>query len=309
MRALRPALLILVCLLVATSLSAQQPFYGTSTNTSPLAANAPSSSDPQAVALLEKSIDALTGGGSINDVTMTGTLTLTASGALARHSLQASAGTQSGTAKLVATDTGQSEVISTTSAGTQTTIQDISGTAPILAVTNTKGVTLVVQTASAVAPHPSWFYPPFLLASGLSSQYVVSYIGQETFDGIAVEHIAMWRTKNTSPVSEAVKRASRENIYLDSKSLLPVAITFMTHPFNPKNPNKPILAYGGRSPDHMTVIQYLDYQQVEGKTVALEVRSTTKVIPQDQASDLVSDIQISSVNFNTGATIAVPTAN
>jgi hypothetical protein len=64
MRAPRPALVLLPCVLIPASLSAQQ-------STTPVPA--PAASDPQAVALIQKALAALTGGAPVTDVTLTGT--------------------------------------------------------------------------------------------------------------------------------------------------------------------------------------------------------------------------------------------
>ena len=233
---------------------------------------AASGSDPQAIALLQRSIGALTGGLPVTDVTMTGALVVTNSAANPGSGATGQPTTQSSTVTLVATASGQSQNTAVTPSGTQTTVQDISGTVPTLTVTGTDGVSHTIQTASALTPHPAWFYPAFVLASGLSSSYAASYVGHETRNGIAVEHIAIWRTNgSTTAVSPVLQLASQHDIYLDSASLLPVAMTFIAHPYDPSNPNKPFIPYRGNTPDRLAEIQFSNYQQVQGRPVALHM--------------------------------------
>jgi len=211
--------------------------------------------------------------------------------------------TQSGTITLVATASGQSQATTVTASGTSIIVQDISGTMPTMTVTGTDGVSHLLQTESALTPHPAWFYPALLLASGLTPQYAASDLGQAAWNGTAVEHVALWRTNGANSSALLLQQATQHDIYLDSSSHLPVAMTFVIHPYNPNSPNTPIMPYRGMSPDRVTQIQYSDYQQVQGHPVALHIQSAMTVSPFDTTSDLVTDIQISSVNFNTGATV------
>jgi len=204
MRASRLLPLVLIVCVVCSSASAQQ----TASTSSP-----PATSDPQAIALLQKAVAVLTGGASVTDVTLNGTATVTKSGGLANITGQA---TESDTVTLVATASGQSQITSVTPFGTKTTIQSISGGTPKLTIVGTNGVAQVIQTATALTPYPAWFYPAMLLASGLSSPYSASYIGHETWAGTPVEHISIWWTgssvspKATSTITTRVVEAPGE---------------------------------------------------------------------------------------------------
>lgn len=290
-------LLLAVCLgpCVAVSLFAQST------------SDTPGVSDPQAVALLSRSLTVLTGGTTITDVTMAGTVTVTKSGALTH--IDKGPATESETETLVATDTGQfqSQVTIQTPGGTETIVRGRSSAIPVLSVTAADGTSHVIDTSSALTPHPAWFYPAFLLQDALSSSYVASYVGKETWQGVPVEHISIWRASTSAgPVSTPSRLMTQHELYLDANSLLPAGISFMNHAYDAKNPNKRIMPYRGQSPDRRVEIRYLNYQRVEGRPVALEMQSSMNIIPSDSPDDLVSTIQISSVTFNTGVAVAVP---
>jgi hypothetical protein len=295
MRTSRPLLLLLACLVIPAALLAQE--------SSSITTSGPQT--PQTATILQKAITALTGGTSVTDVTFTGTITVTKS---ANFAISASAAgnpaSETGTITLVATASGQGQSTTTTASGTSVSVQDISQSTPTLTVTGKDGSSHTIQTLSAWTPHPGWFYPALLLTSGLSSSsYAASYIGHETWQGTPVEHIAIWRV-NTSGASAAFQQASEHDVYLDSSSLLPVAMTYIAHPYNPNSPSTPFVPYRGNSPDRLTTIQFSNYQQVQGRLVPLHIRSAMTVIPLDTTSDFISDIQISSASFNTGIVIA-----
>src|SRR5207245_9422368 len=79
---------------------------------------------------------------------------------------------------------------------------------------------------------PSWFFPAFLIGRVLSSSnYVAAYVGHETRDSVAVEHLTISQTFATSPQAGALLRhLSQIEIYLDSGTLLPVTLAFNVHP-------------------------------------------------------------------------------
>ncbi|MGH9740231.1 MAG: hypothetical protein ACRD4X_16845 [Candidatus Acidiferrales bacterium] len=163
---LAPRLLvcIVVCSLFSVSLYAQQ--------------SAPTSatSDPQAVAFVQKSLAALTGGASVTDVTLTGTARRTAG-----------SDDESGTATVEATSTGDSRVELSFGSGNRVEIRNHSATP--LPVNLPSGATL---PAAATQPQPvgawsgpdgvfhatsgqnmltdpTWFFPALTLARLASS--------------------------------------------------------------------------------------------------------------------------------------------
>lgn len=274
--------LLFACTFLAVSVSARQSTTNQTT------------SDPQAVALLQKSLAVLTGGAPVTDVTLTGAVTnsIITAGQTAGASA-ASGGT--GTVTFIATVSGQSRLTITTTSGTQTEVRDISSGTPTLTEIDTEGATYSVTTRSALSPHPAWFYPAFVLQSGLSSPYYASsYAGTETRDGAAVQHVVVWLLSDAS--------FTQEDIYLDPTSLLPVALTFNFHPYDPTDPNGTPAPFRGNVIDSQENVTFSDYRQVQGRPVAFQILTSF----QAGSRTITSDIQISSVTFNTGATVAIP---
>ena len=278
MRISRATALLFLCALIPASLSAQQ-----STPTS----------GPQTSSRLDHSAEprCMTGSSPVTDATMTRTVTVTFNSVA-----------QSGTITLVATSAGQSEVASNFSSGTGGEIRDISTGSPMMAVTGSDGAKLSVTTQSALSPNPSWFFPAFVLSEAISSSvYVSSYIGQEVQGTTSVYHLSLWPVPTNSSFSSVPTNLTRHDIYLDASTFLPVAITFNAHPYDLANPNAVLTPYQGNPVDQLEEVQFSDYRSVQGHPVAFHIHTLINL----GAGPLVTDIQISSVQFNTGAIISV----
>jgi hypothetical protein len=287
-------LFALVCLMVPMPLSAQQP-----------ASSSPTSGPqtPQAASIIQQSIAAITGGLAVTDVTMTGTTAVSISANGQEGTAPASSSNPAtSTVTFVATASGQGQSTAVLAAGTRTEIRDISSGFPTLTETGTDGVTDTVTTQSALSPHPGWFYPAFVLNTGLTSaNYASSYVGQETWNGAVVQHIAVWLLPGSSPTStQFSQQVTQHDIYLDPASLLPVAMTFTVHPYDPTNPNRQFVPYRGNAVDSLQQVTFSDYQQVQGRSVAFHIHTTM----QAGQLTIVTDTQFSSISFNTGATVA-----
>jgi hypothetical protein len=261
-------------------------------------------SDPQAVALIQKSLTALTGGSPVTDVTLTGTA----------HRI-AGSDDETGTATLDATSTGDSRIELGFSSGTRTVIRNHS--AIPLTSSFPQGVAASVgQISQPVgewigansSKHPiarhnlmtdsAWFFPALTLSRLAASQsYVLSYVGQETHNGQAVLHITaseqipqlqanglgpgVSSALNESQISALVRRLSQMDFYLDPKSLLPVALDFDEHPDTDANVNI------------ITEIRFSDYQLVSGVLVPMHVQKYVNY-------GLVLDLRFSKAQINSG---------
>src|SRR5260370_24485796 len=109
-----------------------------------LLAQRPPASDPLAVAYAAKSIAAMTGGTTVNDVTLTGSVTWN--------------GTDTGTATLRALGTGESRMDLALTSGTRTEIRDAQTGVPLgqwLAPNNASG-NFAYQNCLT---DPAWFFP------------------------------------------------------------------------------------------------------------------------------------------------------
>lgn len=271
---------VFVCSLVSAALFAQQP---TSTTSSPGA------SASQAVALLQNSLAALTGGTPVTDVTMKGTLIVTFGSS-----------TDSGTVTLIATSAGQGEITTAYPSGTRTEIRDISTGQPTLEVIGPDAAAHAVNTQSALSPNPSWFFPELLLRDALSSPaYSNSYAGEGVYNGSTLQQISLSLVSGASISTNVPAKLTQQSVYLDPESHLPVALTFNVHPYDGKHPTRAFTPYRSHTFNYPETVQFSDYQSIQGHLVPLHIRTIVKFRP----GPLTSDIQISSVTFNTGATI------
>jgi hypothetical protein len=258
---------------------------------------------PQAASIIQQSIAAMAGSVTVTDVTQTGTVTFntTMIASIPGVAIPTVPDMDSGTITLSATEAGQGKAAVTTNSGTRWEFRDISSGAPTFSEAGMDGVKYSVATQSMLSPHPAWFYPLLLLETALSSgNYASSYVGQESWNGLPVQHLSIWRIPtDSSEPPQAVKSATQHDLYFDSVSSLPVALSFAFHPYDPVNPNRPLLPYRGNSFDFTEQVTFSDYRQVEGRPVAFHIHTSIQSGPVS----FQSDIQLSSVVFNSGLTI------
>jgi hypothetical protein len=294
MRYFRLALLILVCFVCSASVLGQQSTSGAATTPT---------SDPQAVALLQRALSALTGAVSISDVTLTGTA-------------QRLAGSddETGTATLKASATEDSRVDLSFPSGSHSEIRNhaaipLSGALPSgvpaslsqtpqpVGVWSDPDGVLHGMAAHNIMTDATWFFPVLTLEKIASAQnYVFSYIGQETHDGITVLHVSASQqfpqlaqnssTSNSPGPSPAqfqalVQHLSRMDFYIDPNSSLPTALDFNSHPDD------------NASIDIATEILFSGYQKIGGVLVPLHVQKYLN-------NSLVLDLQLSDASINSG---------
>src|SRR5260370_41759669 len=80
---------------------------------------------------------------------------------------------------------------------------------------------------------PAWFFPAFAISRRLSgSGFVATYLGHETRNGQAVDHVSVSQTSpsRTSSKGLSFEHLSQVDFFLDSTTLLPSAIAFSIHP-------------------------------------------------------------------------------
>jgi hypothetical protein len=229
-------------------------------------------SDPQALTLATKSIAALTGGRSVSDVTLSANVTSIVG-----------PDTETGTGTLLAKGTAESRVDLKLPSGTRTGIRNDSAGYPQAASLGSDG---------ALHPSPlhncwinaSWFFPALsVLASAADPSVILSYVGQETRNGASVQHIRSFRyISDKNPyVINLTHTLSTMDIYLDSASLLPLALTFNSHPDSDDGTNI------------ATEIDFSRYQSVNGFQVPFRIQ---KLI----FNSLVLDIAVNGVTLNSG---------
>jgi hypothetical protein len=244
----------------------------------PVGANAQQiAPNPQAVAIATQSYAALTGGAPLHDVTYSGTETRIAG---------SSNTTESVTLKALGTDNARID-------------RSQSNTSEIRS--GGLGLPAGIWTTSDGASHQmslhncltdaAWFFPGFLSAFGTSQGIQLTYIGPESLDGEPVQHLRVMRfvsdssTVMTASTIAFLATLSQTEIYLDSQSLLPVAVKFNQHPDNDAGVNIPV------------TITFSDYRTVNGIRAPFHIQ---KYIQNGLNIDLV----LATVTLNSGLSAA-----
>lgn len=261
MQSTRFATLFLGSLLMSLPVVAQQP-------TPP----APAPRDAQAVLVLQRSLAALTGTVTVNDVTLTGTVNRIAG-----------SDNESGTATLKATAVGQSRIDLSLSSGQQSEVIGISQTRAVGSWRGTDGA-WHSMVAHNLFGDPTWFFPTFLISRTLSNaSYAISPMDAETQNGVAVEHIKIYQPQSgpTTASATLIQGLSQIDLYLNPSTLMPVSIAFNTHADNNALVNIPI------------EIQFSNYQTVQGVSVPYHVQKYIQ-------NGLALDVTVTGVQVNTG---------
>jgi hypothetical protein len=238
-------------------------------------AKAQTASDPQAVSLANQAFSALVGATTINDVTLTGTVVRTAGSDVGTGSIT-----------LKALGTSQARLDLNLSDGQRSEIRNLPNGIP-------QGYWVAPNsTVHSAANHnnmtdAAWFFPALtVLSQASNSNYLFTFVGQETRNGTTVQHIrAAQNFSSTVDPSGLAIRLSTEEIYLDANSLLPVALTFNTHPDNDALSNIPV------------EVDFSSYQVVSGVKIPFRVQ-------QYLNGTLFLDLTVQSAALNTGLTSA-----
>jgi len=254
MRSIRPLAVVYLCFVLVLSTSAQQ-----------------SPAPPvQAPALLQSALAALAGANSVSDVTLAGT---------ARRI--AGSDDESGTAVLKAI-TGATRVELTLPSGQRTEIMNISGGQLAGTWIGTDGVSHAIADHNLLLIDPGWFFPVFPLSRGLATGYVATYVGSETKDSLAVQHLSIsQQPAGTSDTAALLQHLSQVDLYLDSSTHLPVAMAFNIHPDDNALLDIPI------------EIRFSDYRPVNGVQVPFHVQKFLN-------NGLILDLQFQSAILNSG---------
>jgi hypothetical protein len=240
------------------------------TLTSFASTNQAPASDPQALAYAAQSFAAMTGGTTVNDVTLTGSVTWI--------------GSDTGTATLMALGTGESRMDLALTGGTRTEIRDAQ-TGPSLgqwiAPDNSSG-SFAAQNCWTDAV---WFFPALgSLAS--SPSVVLSYIGQETRNGGTVQHLQSYVYIAGQFPSPTPQQLSTMDFYLDATTFLPVATVYNAHPDNDATMNL------------LVEVDFSNYQTVSGVVVPMHIQKY-------QQGNLMVDAVLSGASVNTGLSLSI----
>ncbi len=252
MRVTRLVLFVSISFLLSLSLAAQQTVTTSS----------------QALLYLQRSLTALSGSQTLNDVTLSGT---------ARRIAGPEDETGTGVFRAIASGAGRTDIA--LSSGQRSEVQNLTTTIPTGAWSAPDGISHAISYHNLLA-EPAWFFPAFAITRRLSSSgFVASYVGHEIRNGQAVEHVAVSQTSPT----QTLQHLTQIDFFLDSSNFLPAALTFNVHPDNDMGLDIPI------------EIRFSDYRSVNGVPVPFRVQKYLN-------NGLVFDLQIQSVAFNTGLT-------
>lgn len=225
-------------------------------------------SDAQALALAAKALANLNNGVALSDVTLTGTATWTTG-----------PDAEKGTVTLKARGTAQSRMDLALSGGNRSEIRTTSDGFPQGAWIGSNG------KSNAYASHncwtdAGWFFPVFssLAAAQTNPSIVLSYVGAETRNGAAVEHL---QSNTYSPDFPSAQPWSTVDFYLDSASLVPVATTFNNHPDSDSGTNISV------------EVDFSDYQSAKGVLIPSRIQQLVQ-------GSLALDVAITGVDLNSG---------
>jgi hypothetical protein len=130
---------------------------------------------------------------------------------------------------------------------------------------------------------PAWFFPTFLVVRGLSpSGYTVTYVGHESLNDQAVEHLSISQSfPLLSSGAPNLVHLTQTNLFLDSGTMLPAAMTFNIHPDNNALVDIPI------------EVRFSDYRPVNGLQIPFHVQRFLN-------NGLVLDLQFQDAAINSG---------
>jgi hypothetical protein len=226
--------------------------------------------NPQAVSLATQALAALSARTPVSDITLTGTATRTAGSE-----------TETGSITLKALGNPNSRFDFVSTSGTSSEIRNASGGPPQGSWITSDGV------SHAMAGHntftdAAWFAPELTVLSLLSNpNLIVSYVGQETRDGAAVQHLHFAIQSASTDPTGLVQGLSAEDVYLDASTLLPVALIFNTHPDNDASTNISV------------EIDFSSYQPVKGVQVPFHIQKLLN-------GTLFLDVTVQAANINSG---------
>lgn len=227
----------------------------------------PPPSDPQALSLVSQSITALSSGTSISDVTLSGTA-----------SWSNGTGSETATATLLAKGTGESRFDMTLSAGPRSEIRNDASATYQGELLATDGSVNPWAFQNCLV-NATWFFPQLsVLGVTGDSSLIFVYIGQETRNGAAVQHIQSYRYSSINTAS--TRQSSTMDIYLDASSLLPVAFVFNIQSID-----------GSQSIP--VEVDFASYQSVSGVQIPFRIQRYV-------AGNLGFDLSVASEQLNSG---------
>jgi hypothetical protein len=227
----------------------------------------------QGVVLLQQAVGTLAGSTTLADVTLTGA---------ARRIVGSD--DETGTVVLEALATGQTQLKFSYPSGQRSELTSFStsGT-PVGSWAGPDGVSHAMSQHN-LWTDSSWFFPALTLSKLLASQTsAVTLAGQENKDGVAVTHLTAFQQFPDVPadMAQLMQHVSQMDIFLDTKTLLPVVLDFNVHPDDNMLLDIPV------------EIRVSDYRAVNGVQAPFHIQKYLN-------NSLILDIQVQTATLNSG---------
>ena len=231
-------------------------------------------SDPEALKILQLSLGALSGGRSVTDVTLVGSV----------HYI-AGSDDRTGSVTYVALPSfSRMEMIF--AEGKRLETQSTAADVPFGQWSTSDGATHDIAQHN-VLTDPGWL-SIFILTRFLPPQAaVLTFVGNEIRNDVSVLHITAYREFPDVPgeAGSLLAQGSKVQIYLDSSSLFPIAIAFNAHAEDDLRFSIP------------SEIRFSDYRFVSGVNIPFHIQKFFN-------NSLTHDLRFSRVVLNTGITAA-----
>lgn len=222
--------------------------------------------DPQAVAIVQQSVAAMARSAP-SDSTASGTVTIVEGST-----------TQGGTIQVLTLGTGRTSETLSLPSGTRTVIYS-NGDAK--EITGTQAANPPLE---AIVTDQSPDFPlPFLLAALNNADVSLVYVGAETLNGTAVQHIRIWNSFASKPRLQKLAPFSLRDIWLDSLSGLPLKVAYLRR------------EGGGAAPAIPVEVFFANYTNSGGVFYPFEIKKSYNGTPWQT-------ITIQNVVFDTGLT-------
>lgn len=257
-------LLSCCCFLFLTSHSHSQ----TATQSAAAQASPSPQRDPQAVALVQQAVKAM-GGSAPSDSTAAGTINLVAGSQNENGTITILTKGSAETSEQINLPSGQRGVIFSSGLASESTPSNSGQVVMQLAVTD--------QCVD--------FPLPFLVAALANSDQSFLYVGQDSLNGAAVQHLQTSNSFASRPALSRLAPFSTMDLWFDAASGLPLKITYTRR------------AGGGTIPGIPVEVSFSNYANFGGVLYPMQIQKSYNGTPWQT-------ITIQSVTFNTGLTDA-----
>lgn len=222
--------------------------------------------DPTAIALIQKSVAAMATSVP-SDSSATGNIIVVEGSTTESGSISVQTLGTGETAETINLSSGQREIIYSNGDA-----KEINGTQSVNPV-----VELIVTDQCADFPLP------LLLGVLNNPDEAFQYIGQETLNGVSVQHIKVWNSFSSKPRLQKLASLSARDVWLDAASSLPVKLAYIRQPGE------------GAVPSIRMEIFFSNYTNVNGVQYPFQITKSYNGTPWQT-------ITIQNVSFNTGLT-------